>query len=166
MSSKAKNTANGPELYTGDEKHHNDRIAVVVSKWHGAITEKLYESAKETLNRYGVERLVKLYVPGAFELPLAARSLASSKRFDAIICIGCIIKGETRHNDYISQAIVNGIMNVSLKRKLPIILGVLTTENETQALDRSGGKYGNKGAEFAVAALEMIDLMKATKPTR
>lgn len=146
--------------YRGEIPHQHDRIAILVSKWHPEITEAMYESARQTLAESGVERIVKFNVPGSYELPLAAKQLAASQHFDAILCIGVVIKGETRHNEYISQAVANGVMQVSLDYNLPVVFGVLTTEDLQQALDRAGGKYGNKGQEAAVAALEMIEMIR------
>ena len=97
-------------------------------------------------------------MPGAFELPFGASELSSKRKFDAIICLGCIIQGETRHFEFIANAVANGIMQVSLKEELPVIFGVLTTNTLEQAKERCGGKYGNKGVEAAITALKMSDL--------
>jgi 6,7-dimethyl-8-ribityllumazine synthase len=148
--------------YLGGQDHKHDRIAFVVSRWHQDINQKMRESAEETLKNYGVESFDTYPVPGSFELPLGARFLAETQHYDAIICFGCIVKGETRHNEYIAQAVAEGIMRVSLEFRMPIVFGVLTTDNFVQALERAGGKHGNKGVESAVAALEMIDFMRAS----
>lgn len=149
--------------YTGNEDHKGDRIALVVGKWHAEITQELYRGAIAILEANGVEFTLKQEVPGAYELPLAAKWLADSRRFDAIICLGVVVKGETRHDEYINHAVARSLMKVSLKHKLPVIYGVLTTENLQQAYARAGGEAGHKGKECGVAALEMIDLMRATK---
>ncbi len=161
-------TASSPATeakYHGTAKHDRDSIAIVVSRWNAEITEKLAEAAIATLQAHGVKakNIKKHYVPGSYELPLAASHLASLKAFDAVICLGCIIKGETPHNAYISQAIAASLITVALKNHLPVIFGVLTPNDMQQAVDRAGGKYGNKGEEAAIAALEMIDLL-STQP--
>jgi 6,7-dimethyl-8-ribityllumazine synthase len=163
MQTEAGTTLNTYHQYFGEEKHTHDRVAVLVARWNPEITEALYQGALETLQRYGVERVLRLQVPGSFELPLAARQVATTKNFDAIICLGAVIKGETRHDEYINHAVCKGLMDVQLKFKLPVMMGVLTCETLEQAQDRAGGKHGNKGSECAVAALEMIDLLRALK---
>lgn len=136
------------------------RIAILISEWHIEITEALYEGALKTLVKSGVKskNIFKKYVPGSFELPLAAQFFAKQKNIDAVICLGCIIQGETKHFDFIAQSVANGIMDVGLKFNKPVIFGVLTPNNEQQAIDRTGGKYGNKGDEAAFAALKMLAL--------
>jgi 6,7-dimethyl-8-ribityllumazine synthase len=136
------------------------KIGIVVSEWHSDITEKLYKAALETLVKSGVKskNIIKKYVPGSFELTLGAQLLAQSKKTDAVICLGCVIKGETPHFDFICQAVSNGITDLNIKFNKPVIFGVLTTNTLQQAKDRSGGKYGNKGVEAAVAAIKMITL--------
>lgn len=133
------------------------RIGIIVSEWNSAITEKLFQGCYNILLKHEVktENIITVYVPGSFELPQAAQLLMESQELDAVICLGCIIKGETRHDEYISSAVANGIMQISLDYSTPVIFGVLTTENEQQALDRAGGKHGNKGDEAAVTALRM-----------
>ena len=147
--------------YEGDGPHHTDRIVIVVSKWNREITEALYQGAVTVLTEVGVrlENILRYDVPGSFELPTAA-SIALNKHYnlDGVICLGCVIQGETRHFEFISQAVANGVMQVSLNHNKPVIFGVLTPDNMEQAKDRAGGSLGNKGAEAAVALLEMIDL--------
>lgn len=157
------NDHNQYQQYFGEEKHTHDRVAILVARWHPEITEALYQGAVETLEKHHVERILRLQVPGTYELPLAARQVAANKNFDAIICLGCVVKGETRHDEYINRAVSQGLMHVQLKYRVPVMFGVLTVETYAQALDRAGGKHGNKGAECAVAALEMIDLLRALK---
>lgn len=135
------------------------KTGIVVARWNEEITEALLAGARETLQRAGYKKtdIVISYVPGSFELPLGAQRLAVKKEISGVICIGCLIKGDTPHFDYISQATANGILNVGLKTSKPVIFGVLTTNTRQQAMDRAGGKLGNKGEEAAVSLLEMLD---------
>jgi 6,7-dimethyl-8-ribityllumazine synthase len=133
-------------------------VGIVVTRWHSDITDKLLKGAIDTLKQHGVKAsAIKVKkVPGSFELPLGAQWLKESAKPDAVICIGCIVKGETPHFDFISQAVAHGIMDLNLKYNIPFIFGVLTTNTVKQAKQRSGGKHGNKGTEAALAALEML----------
>lgn len=135
-------------------------FGIVVSEWNTEVTSALLDGAVKTLLDNGVEEkdIYIQYVPGSFELPFGAAKLLDKKRFDAVICLGCVIQGETRHFDFICQAVANGIMEVSLKKEIPVIFGVLTTNSQEQALDRCGGKHGNKGVEAAITALKMTSL--------
>ncbi len=135
-------------------------FGIVVSEWNSEITNALLEGAIQTLMNNGVEEkdIYIQYVPGSFELPLGASKLVEKKRFDAVICLGCVIQGETRHFDFICDAVANGLMQVSLKKDIPVIFGVLTTNTLEQAKERSGGKYGNKGIEAAITALKMSNI--------
>jgi 6,7-dimethyl-8-ribityllumazine synthase len=137
-------------------------IGVVVSEWNADITHALYEGCRSTLLKHGVveDHIHTVQVPGSFELPAGAKMLAGSRRFDAIICLGCVIKGETRHDEYINIAVANGLTNLSLASGIPCIFGVLTPESPEQAQERAGGKHGNKGIEAAVTALRMAALRK------
>ena len=151
------------------------RIGIVVSEWNDQITNALFQGAMETLIKEGVkeENVVVKTVPGSFELTIGAQHLLSvpdcefdgsaedMQRFtescvDAVICLGCVIQGETRHFEFICNAVANGITNVSIEYNTPVIFGVLTTDNLQQAIDRSGGKHGNKGVEAAITALKMV----------
>ncbi|MEJ2004554.1 MAG: 6,7-dimethyl-8-ribityllumazine synthase [Cyclobacteriaceae bacterium] len=134
------------------------KIAILVSEWNSSVTEALYSGAVSTLREYGVkkENIIRKDVPGSFELTLGAQYMAEKKSIDAVICLGCIIQGETRHFDFICQASAQGITDVGLKFNKPVIYGVLTPDTQQQALDRAGGKHGNKGDEAAVAALKML----------
>jgi 6,7-dimethyl-8-ribityllumazine synthase len=134
------------------------RIALVVSKWNEDITDALYQSAHSTLIKHGIaqQNIEKVTVPGSFELTLGAQIKAAKENIDAVICLGCVIQGETPHFDYICQAVSYGITKLNIKFNKPIIFGVLTTLNKQQALDRAGGKYGNKGEEAALTAIEML----------
>ncbi len=135
-------------------------IGIVVAAYHGEITGALYEGCYQTLLDKGVkaDHIYTIQVPGAFELPAGAKILAANTRLDAVICLGCVIKGETAHNDYINQAVANGLTNLSIVSGKAFIFGVLTPDDEQQAKDRAGGKYGNKGVEAAVTALQMAAL--------
>ncbi|MES2650413.1 MAG: 6,7-dimethyl-8-ribityllumazine synthase [Bacteroidota bacterium] len=136
------------------------KMAIVVAEWNAKITGALYEGALQTLLRHGVkeENIITMSVPGSFELTVAAEILLNSKsNLDAVICLGCVIQGDTKHFDFICDAVANGITNVGIKHSKPVIFGVLTTNNEEQALDRAGGKHGNKGDEAAITALKMAD---------
>jgi 6,7-dimethyl-8-ribityllumazine synthase len=138
------------------------KVAVVVSEWNPGITEALYKGAYETLIQNGCRKknILRVNVPGSFELPAAAHFIAEKKKIDAIICIGCVIQGETRHFDFICDAVAHGIVNVSLEFNLPVIFGVLTTNNMAQAKARAGGIHGNKGVEAAVTAIKMVAVKK------
>ena len=132
------------------------KIACVISDWHNEITEKLFDGAKNTLIKNGIleKNIAKINVPGSFELIFACKNLIN-KDFDAIIAIGCIIQGETRHFEFVSNAVLNGIKDLNIISDIPIILCVSTDYNISQSIDRSGGKY-NKGEDSAIAALKMI----------
>ena len=136
------------------------KIGIVVSEWNEEVTAALLEGAKQTLEKYGVSKdnIPVLVVPGSFELPYGARFLADNHTPDAVICLGCVIQGDTRHFDYICQGVTHGITELNLDYNLPFIFGVLTTDTLQQALDRAGGKHGNKGDEAAVTALKMATL--------
>jgi 6,7-dimethyl-8-ribityllumazine synthase len=143
-------------------------IGIVVADWNASITHALYEGCYDTLLKHGVEEqnIKTVQVPGTFELPTAAKLLLSSKGYDAVICIGCVIKGETKHDEYINNAVAQGLVNLSIMSSKPVIFGVLTPNDEQQALDRAGGKYGNKGIEAAVTALRMATLPKQLKAVK
>jgi len=134
------------------------KFGIIVSEWNDEVTESLYNGALETLLTHGASRenILRKNVPGSFELPLAAQWLAQRDEIDAVICIGCVIQGETRHFDFICQAVAQGITDVGLKYSKPVIFGVLTPNTQQQALDRAGGKHGNKGDEAAITAIKML----------
>lgn len=138
------------------------KLGLVVSRFNSRITEKLLAGAVDTFRRSGgrEEDLLILRVPGSFEIPVAARKLAERGGLDAIVCLGCLIRGETPHFDYLSVEVTRGIDSVALESGLPVAYGVLTTETVEQAFNRSGVKYGNKGAEAAAAAIEMANLFR------
>ena len=137
------------------------KIGIAVADWNRNITFSMKDAAIEVLKAQGVDddHIIVREVPGSFELPLAAQiMLEADSHLDAVICIGCVIQGETRHFDFICDAVSNGIMRVGLDYNTPVIFGVLTTNNMEQALDRAGGKHGNKGVEAAVSCLQMLAL--------
>jgi 6,7-dimethyl-8-ribityllumazine synthase len=134
------------------------KIAIVVAAWNEEITEALYESAVQSLISSGVKKsnIIRKTVPGSFELSLGALWMAEKKDIHAVICLGCVIQGDTPHFDYICQAVAYGVTEAGLKTKKPVIFGVLTTLDKQQALERAGGKFGNKGEEAAITALGML----------
>ncbi len=139
----------------------NKKIAIVVSDWNTDVTFVLRDGAVDTLIKYGLTKndIIIKYVPGSFELPIAAEMIyRTHDEIDGIICLGCVIQGETRHFDFICNAVSNGVMNVAINYSSPVIFGVLTTNDMQQAIERSGGKYGNKGVEAAIACIKMIAL--------
>ncbi|MEY4906018.1 MAG: hypothetical protein RLZZ292_3833 [Bacteroidota bacterium] len=138
-------------------------FGIVVAEWNAAITHALYEGAYNTLIKHGAkpDEIFTAQVPGTFELPVAAKLLAQHRNPDAIICLGCVIKGETSHNEYINSSVAMGLTNLSIASSRPYIFGVLTPNDEQQALDRAGGKHGNKGVEAAVTAIRMVELKKS-----
>lgn len=143
----------------------NMKVGIVVAEWNEEITSSLRDAAYETLLEHDAkeENITVTYVPGSFELPMGARILLGSDKFDAIICLGCVIKGETPHNDYINNAVARGLTSLGLTSGIPCIFGVLTPNDEQQALDRAGGVHGNKGVEAAVTAIKMAALSKEHK---
>jgi 6,7-dimethyl-8-ribityllumazine synthase len=136
----------------------NKKIAIVTAEWNSDITIAMETACMETLLKHGFPsmNILQFYVSGSFELPFMAKKMIKEHYVDAVISIGCIIQGETSHFDFIAQATANGIMQVGLECEKPVIFGVLTTNNMQQAIDRSGGKHGNKGVESAVACLKLM----------
>lgn len=141
------------------EKMH---FGIVVADWNEEITHALYEGCYDALIKHGAlpENIHTSQVPGTFELPVAARMMASAKSVDGVICLGCVIKGETSHNEYINMAVANGLTQLSIASGKPFVFGVLTPNDWEQAKDRAGGKHGNKGIEAAITAIRMVDLKK------
>jgi 6,7-dimethyl-8-ribityllumazine synthase len=141
-----------------DKTFRKFRIGIAVADWNAEITHALMQGAVSFLTEKGIkEKNIEVkFIPGAFELPLAAKWLADKKDIDAVITLGCVIQGDTRHFDFICDACAHGVMNVGLQSNKPVIFGVLTTENEKQAKERAGGKHGNKGVEAAETALKML----------
>ena len=138
------------------------RFAIIASRFNEFISSKLMEGAIDALVRHdaGKEDITVLWVPGAFEMPVVAKKLAESGHYDAIICVGAVIRGATSHFDYVANEVSKGIASVSLDTGVPISFGVLTTDNIEQAIERAGSKAGNKGFESAMAAVEMVSLFK------
>ncbi len=137
------------------------KIAVVTSRWNSQITENLTKGCVDLLKQQDVGVIKQVWVPGSFELALAAQSMFEASNFDAVICIGCVIQGQTKHFDFVCQAVAQGLKDVSLKYNKPVVFGVLTDNTLQQSIDRSGGKLGNKGIEAAATALEMIYVQKS-----
>ena len=149
--------------HTGELNARHLRVAVIASRFNETISRSLVEGALDRLRRQGVaeEDLTVTWVPGAFELPLAAKRIASSGEVDAVVCCGAVIRGETAHFEFVAQHAASGIGAAALETGIPITFGVLTTEDTDQATERAGGKLGNKGAEAADAAIEMANLLAA-----
>ncbi len=141
-------------------------IAIVVSRFNDLVTRQLLAGAEDGLRRHGVEAegVDVAWVPGAFEIPLTARKLAESGRYQAVICLGAVIRGETPHFEYVATQVSSGIAQASLETGVPVIFGVITADSLEQALERAGGKMGNKGYESAASAIEMANLMRGLRP--
>lgn len=138
------------------------KIGIIASRFNEFITSKLVSGAEDCLTRHGVadEDISVAWVPGAFEIPVIAKKMALSKKYDAIICLGAVIRGATSHYDYVCAEVSKGIAAVSLETGLPVLFGILTTDTIEQAIERAGTKAGNKGTDCAMSALEMVNLMK------
>ncbi len=138
------------------------RFAIIVSRFNDFISSRLVDGAMDALLRHGAseKKIVQIKVPGAFEMPLIAKKLAESNKYDAVICLGAVIRGATPHFDYVAAEVSKGIANVALDSDIPVTFGVLTTESLEQAIERAGSKAGNKGVDAAIAAIEMANLMK------
>jgi 6,7-dimethyl-8-ribityllumazine synthase len=151
-----------PRTLEGKISAEGYRFGLVVSRFNDFISSKLLEGALDALTRHGAteEQLLLVKVPGAFEIPLAAKKLAESGKVDAVICLGAVIRGSTPHFDYVAAEVSKGIAVVALDTKVPVAFGVLTTDNLEQAIERAGTKSGNKGWDAAVAAMEMVNLFK------
>jgi 6,7-dimethyl-8-ribityllumazine synthase len=141
----------------------NMKFGIVVAEWNWEITSALAQGVIDTLKRHGAteDNISVKYVPGTFELPLGAQFFAELDNVDAVVLLGCVIQGETRHFDYICDGVTQGTKDLNLKYNKPFIFGVLTTDNEQQARDRAGGKHGNKGDEAAVTAIKMVDMKQS-----
>jgi 6,7-dimethyl-8-ribityllumazine synthase len=149
-------------LHEGKLDAKGFRFAIVVSRFNSFVTDKLVEGALDALKRHGADdALIEVFrVPGAFEIPLAAKKVAGRKDIDAVICLGAVIKGGTPHFHYVASEVTKGIAMVSLESEKPVAFGILTTETVEQAVERSGTKAGNKGADAATSAIEMVNLLK------
>ncbi|ADD01353.1 6,7-dimethyl-8-ribityllumazine synthase [Thermoanaerobacter italicus Ab9] len=153
------------KIYEGKLIAQGKKFGIVVSRFNEFITNKLLEGALDALKRHGAlnENIEIAWVPGAFEIPLIAKKMAESKRYDAVIALGAVIRGETPHFDYVANEVSKGIAKISLDTEVPVIFGVLTTDTIEQAIVRAGTKGGNKGFEAAVTAIEMANLMEEIK---
>jgi len=150
------------KCYEGKLNASGLRFAIVCARFNDIFVSQLLGGAVDCLLRHGASENdpVSVWVPGSFEIPLVAQQLADSSKFDAIICLGVVIQGSTAHASYINAEVSKGLAQISLSRKLPVIYGVVTTENIEQAIERSGSKAGNRGASAAVTAIEMVNLLK------
>lgn len=151
-----------PRIFEGKLSAEGFRFAIIVSRFNDFISSKLVEGAMDALKRHGAEdeQISLVKVPGAFEIPLAAKKLAENGQFHGIICLGAVIRGSTPHFEYVAAEVSKGIATVALESGIPITFGVLTTENLEQAIERAGSKSGNKGWDAAIAAVEMVNLFK------
>jgi 6,7-dimethyl-8-ribityllumazine synthase len=150
-------------VYEGDLiAGESDSYAIVAARFNDLVVKRLVEGALDTYRRHGVasERISIAWVPGSFELPVAADRMAKSGQFAAVVCLGAVIQGQTTHHEYINQQTAAGIMRTSQETGVPVLFGVLTCQSMEQALDRAGGKAGNKGSEAALAAIEMVNLLR------
>lgn len=151
-----------PEIIEGNAVAGDARFGVVVSRFNRFVTERLLEGALDAFRRHGadMDRVTVAWCPGSVEIPLVAKKLAESESYDAVICLGAVIRGETTHYDLVCSAVASGTSQVSLETGIPIVFGVITTDTVEQALERAGTKSGNKGADAAVAAIEMVNLLR------
>jgi 6,7-dimethyl-8-ribityllumazine synthase len=154
-----------PKTYEGNLLGQGLRFGVVVSRFNEFFSQKLLDGARDALLRHGVAEtdIEVAWTPGSFEIPLIAQKMAGTKKYDAVICLGAVIRGGTPHFEYIAAEVTKGIANVGLNTGVPIIFGVITTDTLEQAIERSGTKDGNKGFDAAVSAIEMANLVKAIK---
>lgn len=151
-----------PRVLEGQLSAEGFRFGIIVSRFNDFISSRLVEGAMDALLRHGAteEQVSVIRVPGAFEIPLTAKKLAESGRYDAVICLGAVIRGSTPHFDYVAAEVSKGVASVSLESRIPVTFGVLTTDNLEQAIERAGSKSGNKGYDGAMAAIEMVNLFK------
>lgn len=161
MSSSLKNLSDFSHLQV--KSAEGIKFAIVVAQWNAEITGALLSGAVDGLLKHGAteENIQVIEVPGSYELISGADIALRNKEFDAVICLGCVIQGETRHFDFICDAVAHGIANVGIKYNKPVIFGVLTTDNMQQAVDRAGGKHGNKGEEAAITAIQMCHIARS-----
>jgi len=149
-----------PETHQGTLNAKGCRFAIVASRWNDSIVSRLIDGALEALGELSAEAIEVFRVPGAFEIPLCALKAAESGKFDAVICLGVIIRGQTPHFEYIASEVARGIGEAGLKTGVPLLFGVITAENVDQAIDRAGVKLGNKGFEAATASVELVNLYR------
>ena len=157
-----------PHVLSGRLIAGNESYAIVVSRFNDLITQRLLDGAIDTLLRHGSSdgQISVAWVPGAFEIPLAAERLVKTGKYAAVICLGAVIQGQTTHHEYINHQVAAAIMQLNHQYDLPVTFGVLTCQSMEQALDRAGGKAGNKGHEAALAAIEMVQLLKSIGPPK
>ncbi|HZS13055.1 MAG TPA: 6,7-dimethyl-8-ribityllumazine synthase [Candidatus Dormibacteraeota bacterium] len=141
------------------------RLGIVVARFNDFVAQRLLDGAVDTLVRHGADEddLTVVWVPGSFEIPMAAQELATGGRVDAVVCLGVVVRGETPHFDFVAGEAAKGVGAVGLQTRVPVSFGVVTTETMEQAIDRAGGKHGNKGADAALAAVEMVSLLRALR---
>jgi 6,7-dimethyl-8-ribityllumazine synthase len=151
-----------PEFVEGTYAAQDASFSIVVSRFNAFITEKLLDGALDALRRHGadMDRVTVVWCPGSFEIPLVARRLAESDVYDAVLCLGAVIRGATSHYDLVAGEVAKGVGRVALQTGVPVIFGVITTDTIEQAIERAGTKAGNKGADAAVAAIEMVNLLR------
>ncbi|MDB5341119.1 MAG: ribH [Planctomycetaceae bacterium] len=157
-----------PQVLSGRLIAGSESYAIVVARFNDLITQRLLDGAVDTLLRHGVgdDQITVAWVPGSFEIPLAADRLAKTGKYAAIICLGAVIQGQTTHHEYINHQVAAAIMELNHQHDLPVTFGVLTCQSMEQALDRAGGKAGNKGHEATLAAIEMVQLLKSIGPSK
>lgn len=150
------------KVFSGKIVNQGMKVGIVVARFNDFITSRLLDGAEDTLLRHDVapDDIEVAWVPGAFEIPLIASKMAKSGKYDAVIALGAVIRGSTTHYDYVCSEVSKGVANVSLNSDIPVMFGVLTTENIEQAIERSGSKAGNKGSECAMGAIEMVNLIR------
>jgi 6,7-dimethyl-8-ribityllumazine synthase len=159
---KKRGGTNMAKVFEGNLVGTGLKIGIVVSRFNEFITSKLLSGAEDALVRHGVQQddIEVAWVPGAFEIPLIAKKMAESRRYDAVLALGAVIRGATAHFDYVSSEATKGVAQASLQTEVPVIFGILTTDTIEQAIERAGTKAGNKGSEAAVSAIEMANLLK------
>jgi 6,7-dimethyl-8-ribityllumazine synthase len=150
------------KVHTGRLDATGMRVGIVVARFNDFVAQRLLEGAVDTLVRHGADEgdITVVWVPGSFEVPLAAQELATGGRVDAVVCLGVVVRGDTPHFEYVAGEASKGVGAIGLAAKLPVTFGVVTTETMEQAIDRAGGKHGNKGADAALAAVEMVSLLR------
>ncbi len=141
------------------------RVAIVVARFNDFVAQRLLEGSVDALVRHGAaeDDITVIWVPGSFEIPLAAQEIADQDRFDAIVCLGVVIRGETPHFDFVAGEASRGVGGIGMRARIPTAFGIVTTETLEQAIDRAGGKHGNKGADAALAAVEMVSLLRTLR---
>lgn len=151
------------QVFEGNFDGAGHRVAIVCARFNAFITDRLLDGARDGLTRHGVawENVDVAWVPGSYEIPLAARRLAESRRYDAVICLGAVIRGSTAHFDYVAGEAAKGVAQAGYQTGVPVVFGILTTDTIEQAIERAGTKAGNKGFDAALSAIEMVNLLKA-----